>query len=377
MPGTRSKFRRLYILLGVVLLALAAFPGASLYYEYSGGKSCIRCHEIWQPYTDWRTSTHRSVPCSGCHGEVFTLDAGFHLNNIHRLVAHLRGEVPERVRLKNEQLFQTVERCQKCHEEEYADWKAGPHSSTYARIFLDEKHNKKQLLMDDCLRCHGMNFDGAIRDLVTPISTSGPWKLLDPKLANRPAVPCLACHHTHHEGAPLEKPATRESVPGAAQEIERPSLGLFDRRSLEHIPLSRLPLPSMREDRRLLKISPDQRQSLCYQCHAPLATFQVRSGDDRTPIGIHEGISCLSCHSKHQQNTHASCSGCHPRMSNCGLDVEKMDTTFKDPKSRHDIHFAKCIECHPKGVRRRPRAVAAIPKTQSGALVARATPRPR
>jgi hypothetical protein len=54
-----------------------------------------------------------------------------------------------------------------------------------------------------------------------------------------------------------------------------------------------------------------------------------------------------------------------------------MDTTFKDPKSRHDIHFAKCIECHPKGVRRRPRAVAAIPKTQSGALVARATPRPR
>jgi hypothetical protein len=64
-------------------------------------------------------------------------------------------------------------------------------------------------------------------------------------------------------------------------------------------------------------------------------------------------------------------------MSNCGLDVEKMDTTFKDPKSRHDIHFAKCIDCHPKGVRRRPRAVAAIPEIQSNALVARATSRLR
>jgi hypothetical protein len=367
-----AKSRRLYWLLGAVLIALMIFPGASFYYEYSGGKSCIRCHEIWQPYTDWRTSTHRNVACSDCHGEVFTLDAGFHLNNMRRLVVHLRGQVPERVRLKNEQLFQTMARCRKCHQQEYANWQAGPHSTTFSKIFLDEKHNTKRLLMDDCLRCHGMHFDGAMRDLVTPVDTKGPWKLRDARLAERPAVPCLACHRMHGEGRLLEKPATRNSIPGVEQELVRPSLGLFDRRALEHVPLARLPLPAMREDRRLIRISPDPRQALCYQCHAPLAGFQVRSGDDRTAIGVHEGISCLACHSKHQQNTRASCATCHPRMSNCGLDVEKMDTTFKDPKSRHDIHFVKCLDCHPKGVRRKTPAVASALAPRAGAVIARA-----
>jgi RNase P subunit RPR2 len=127
----------------------------------------------------------------------------------------------------------------------------------------------------------------------------------------------------------------------------------------------------MREERRLIRVSPDPRQALCYQCHAPLAGFQARSGDDRTAIGVHEGISCLACHSKHQQTTRASCATCHPRMSNCGLEVEKMDTTFKDPKSPHDIHFVKCLDCHPKGVRRRTPAVASSVAPADGALVAR------
>ena len=52
---------------------------------------------------------------------------------------------------------------------------------------------------------------------------------------------------------------------------------------------------------------------------------QVGSGDDRTGIGVHEGLSCLACHQKHGQQTRASCANCHPRLSNCGLDVEKME----------------------------------------------------
>ena len=79
----------------------------------------------------------------------------------------------------------------------------------------------------------------------------------------------------------------------------------------------------------------------------------MASGDDRTPVGVHEGISCLGCHQKHSQNTRQSCATCHPRLSNCGLDVAKMDTTFGNPKSAHNIHTVKCIDCHPKGVPRR------------------------
>ena len=33
--------------------------------------------------------------------------------------------------------------------------------------------------MDDCLRCHSMHFEGSIRDLVTPVDTHGPWRLVD------------------------------------------------------------------------------------------------------------------------------------------------------------------------------------------------------
>ena len=72
-------------------------------------------------------------------------------------------------------------------------------------------------------------------------------------------------------------------------------------------------------------------------------------------MGVHEGTSCLACHQHHTQATRASCATCHPRLSNCGLDVEKMDTTFRDVKSPHNIHFVKCADCHPKGVPPAPR----------------------
>jgi hypothetical protein len=37
-------------------------------------------------------------------------------------------------------------------------------------------------------------------------------------------------------------------------------------------------------------------------------------------------------------------------MSNCGVDVEKMDTIFANLGSRHNIHFVKCVDCHEHGV---------------------------
>ncbi len=346
----KSARRLLYFALPLMVVAVLIVPGASFYYEYSGGRSCARCHEIVQPYTDWHTSTHRNVPCSGCHGGVFTLNAGFHLNNLHRVVAHLRGEIPEQVRLKTQDVLRMGERCRKCHQQEFADWAAGPHGANYTEIFLDKTHNRQRRLMDDCLRCHAMHFDGGIRDLVTPLDTTGPWKLRNPKLAGQPVIPCLACHQMHREGVPLARPAIKPLNPGPSQEVFRPSLALFDRRELASVSVARLPLPEMHDGVRPVKISPDRRQALCYQCHAPLANMLVGSGDDRTAMGVHEGLSCLACHEKHGQKTRASCANCHPRLSNCGLEVETMDTSFKSIKSPHNIHFVKCIDCHPKGV---------------------------
>jgi RNase P subunit RPR2 len=148
----------------------------------------------------------------------------------------------------------------------------------------------------------------------------------------------------------LTRPQAKPDDAGLHEEIARPSLALFDRREQEYVSLDRLPRPEMYEGTRLVKISPDRRQTLCYQCHAPEATAQVGSGDDRTPIGVHEGLSCLACHEKHGQTTRASGSTCHPQLSNCGINVEAMDTTFKSVKSPHNVHTVKCSDCHTKGV---------------------------
>jgi Cytochrome c554 and c-prime len=351
---SRPHFRRflrgvsylLAALLGCVLVLLAY----SAHYERTHGGACASCHEIWQPYSDWHTSAHRGVPCAECHGDVFTLNAGFHINNMRRVFTHLCGEDPAKPRLRSKDVLEMMPRCRNCHEEEFADWQASAHSASYSDIFLNADHNHRQLLMDDCLCCHGMHFQGGIRDLVTPVSLHGPWRLRPAELQNRPAMPCLTCHEMHRSGRPMRKTDIAGRVPGPVQEIARPSLAFFERRSQRYVPLAELPMPEMLEGTRVVRMSKDQRQALCYQCHAPISTMQVGSGDDRTGMGVHEGISCLGCHAQHGQTTRASCASCHPKMSNCGLDVEKMDTTFKATASKHNIHWVKCVDCHTKGV---------------------------
>lgn len=347
---TQQKSIRGRAALLLLVLVVLALPGASLYYNYSGGNACARCHEIWQPYRDWHESAHRNIACSECHGDVFTLDAGFHLKNLRRLAAHLSGKIPEQVQLKTDDVLKIEKRCAKCHREEYADWSASRHSATYAEILLNKDHNQRTLLMEDCLRCHGMHFQGSIRSLVTPVDTHGPWRLLDPQLANQPAMPCLTCHQMHRHGNLQQRPSAKADDAPSREDLFRPSLALFDRREQDYVPAGRLPLPQMYDGARMVKISPDPRQALCYQCHAPTAAAQVASGDDRTPVGVHEGLSCLACHEKHGQTTRASCANCHPELSNCGLNVETMETSFKSTKSPHNIHTVKCIDCHTKGV---------------------------
>lgn len=345
----------------IAAAVLLMVPAASLYYESGGGANCARCHEIEPAFSRWQRASHRNIPCSKCHGDAWTLDASFHLNNAHRVKAHLAGDVPEIPRLREADLPKMMERCQSCHRQEFADWQAGPHSTSYRAIFLDAQHNQKRLLMDDCLRCHGMHFEGGIADLVQPVSHRGPWSLKDTRREQKPVIPCLTCHSVHRQGDPLSRHSRGSRGPAAKEEIFRPSLSFFDRREMRPVAVSLLSVPKVLEGERTVRMSPDSRQALCYQCHAPLSSSQLGSGDDRTPSGVHEGLSCMACHQKHRQTTRASCADCHPRLSNCGLDVEKMDTTFVAQSSKHNIHWVKCLDCHPKGVPpKKPVSAAAL-----------------
>lgn len=345
--------RAIIITTSAALALVLLIPGASLYYESNGGRGCTSCHEMQAVYDDWHGSSHRNIACEKCHGGAFTANAAFHWNNATRVFTHLKGDLPERIGFGNRYVQEMTERCQGCHRQEYAAWHSGPHSASYARIFLDDKYNTKNMLMDDCLRCHGMHFERGVEDLVAPVNRSGPWHLKRADLRDAPSVPCLACHQIHRTGPVSAKVGPKGDVPGPQQQPVFSSLAFYDRRTQQSIPVAEMPLPPMLDGARVVKSSPDQRQALCYQCHAPVYTRLVGSGDDRTPVGVHEGISCLACHSRHDQKTRASCATCHPKMSNCGLDVEKMDTTFRSAGSKHNIHWVKCLDCHTSGIPRK------------------------
>jgi len=337
-------------LLAIVLAPGLIVPASNAYYTATDGEGCTSCHEMRATWQTWKQSSHRNVACLECHGGLRNEPA-----NARRLEKHLSGDIPEQIRMKGIDVARMIDRCKGCHQQEFAQWRNGPHGTPFSHVFLDKKHNSERLLMDDCLRCHGSYYEGGIRDLVRPVDTKGPWTFKDPEWGNQPVVACYACHQIHRPGEPMP-PMTTASRPHAAngEEIARPSLARFDRREMMHVALADLPLPAMLDHGAPVKMRPDQRQALCYECHAPLNTREVASGDDRTPVGVHEGLSCFACHSQHGETTRASCVTCHPKMSNCGLDVEKMDTTFFSPASKHDVHFVKCVDCHQKGIPKRP-----------------------
>jgi hypothetical protein len=349
----------------LVVAAILSVPTLSFVYESGGSAACARCHEIAPMAAKWLASSHRNVACARCHGDALTLEPAFHMTNANRVVTHWTGKVPERPRLKLKDVFAILERCRTCHPNEYAAWAAGPHAVQYKDIFLDKQHNRDRRLMDDCLRCHAMHFEGGIRDLVTPIDNKGPWKLLREDLAQKPAIPCLTCHSVHKQGEP-QKLHVRKAGLSRNEPVFLPSLALFDRRESAPVDAQLLPVPVVYDNQRPIRMSRDPRQGLCYQCHAPLANMQYNSGDDRTPVGVHEGLSCFSCHDKHRQTTRASCATCHPRLSNCNRDVETMDTTFFNKQSRRNIHFVTCAECHPKGIPRVGRIARSAGRSPAG-----------
>jgi hypothetical protein len=172
-----------------------------------------------------------------------------------------------------------------------------------------------------------MFHNGHIEDLVKPTDTKGPWTMTNAQ-AGHPSMPCLACHRVH----------------GAKDETS--SAQLYVRNEKTHIPANLLPLAHIVHGGRPVRESSDPRQRLCIQCHAPNALRERGTGDDRTPVGVHEGLSCLDCHGAHGTTPRNSCATCHPGQSHCGKDVTTMDTTFHSKTSKHDIHSVGCGDCH-------------------------------
>ena len=333
-------------------LAATGIFAAERYYTSQSGQGCASCHEMTVFVSAMHGSAHRNRACMECHTATLA-------TKLRHIRVHLLHAAPETIRLRDVDVLEMVPSCQSCHQREYASWHAGPHSANYQMIFANAKQNSRQHLMEDCLRCHGMHFNGSVRELVQPQNTTGPWRLVRQDLADKPSIPCLACHAVHSEGAPEVRPATRISV---ANDPLHASLAFFDRRESVNFAVATLAIPVLYDGARLVNVSLDPRAAICYQCHAPRfpeagtpaaaqgSRMQAGSGDDRTPMGVHEGLSFISCHTGHSENARASCKTCHPQMSHCGLDVEKMDTTYASASSSHNIHWVRCTDCHQHGI---------------------------
>jgi len=345
----KSLLRIIKIFIPSTLLAVLILFGS--FYTYwnraSPEKTCASCHEIGKSVEMFAQSAHREMTCSECHGTA--LSKGFHsLREKGRMVvSHVKTDIDEDIRLNENQLLAVMENCTHCHTSEYADWKSGGHSALYHDIFLDKKHNETEQINSDCLRCHGMFCDVPVQDLVEPLDNNGPWKFKKSEMADRPVIPCMACHQTHRKGIPKVNPDYSAPHNIFYSRLDsREIVSLYYRPDRTSISVANLPKLQLWKDERPVIVSDDILMRNCIQCHAPNSRHQAGTSDDRTPRGVHEGISCTACHAPHSNDARQSCIKCHPAISNCKLDVTKMNTSFHDPESPNNIHWVACTDCH-------------------------------
>lgn len=337
----------LFVAIGLIVFMISFGSFYTYWNSASPERTCASCHEIGSSVHSFSQSSHREMHCKECHGTALS-------NGIHSLkekammvVNHVREERVEDIRMNESQVLEVMNNCVRCHASEYAKWTSGGHSIDYEHVFLNTKHNTTEQINFDCLRCHGMFFEGNVSDVVEPMNIKGPWNLKDKKMATNPAIPCLACHQIHQDGLPKVKPDYTDPKSIFFQKKNVISkLSFFDRHEKVHFPVTELPSLNLWEGERKVKVSDDLIMRNCVQCHAANALHQAGTADDRTPRGVHEGLSCIACHEPHSNDARNSCVSCHPAISNCKLDVKTMNTTYFSPGSKNDIHTVSCSDCH-------------------------------
>lgn len=341
------------ILISVVILVVVLSTSYTIWNSAEPQNSCASCHEISGSVETSSHSSHREIKCDKCHGAA--LSNGWHSlkEKVSMLFIHFsENKKNEDIRLTEDQIIRMIDRCKNCHRTEFADWRSGGHSVTYKQIFLDEKHNKMETPYWDCFRCHGMFYEGNIYDLIEPVNKKGPWKLKDAGRADLPVIPCLTCHEIHTMNETRKQVSNLRNPKAIFYEREKRDIyfGLYLRADKMFLRADKLGDPKIFELGKEVTTSGEFTQNLCVQCHSPNYRHEAGTSDDRTPTGVHEGLSCNSCHAPHSNNAKDMCDNCHPAISNCGLDVRIMNTTYASSESPFNIHHVNCSDCHPKGI---------------------------
>jgi hypothetical protein len=335
-------------LLTLITVLVIILTGYTFWNTADPSKTCASCHEIREAYEQWTVSAHRGFDCKSCHGTALSTGLNSLREAAGRLKMHIREDSIGDVHISEKHAGRVMNRCRTCHQDEYTRWLSGGHSMKFSDVFLNEEMNRRDLVSEKCLKCHGMYYQDSFDMLMAPLDTIGPWKIISPNHPARYAIPCLACHSMHTPGQPAVPPDyAHPREKSYALPEPYPRAGFYNRTDKIHYRADQLPkLFFYTEDNQDTKVSDEPLMRVCQQCHTPDASHRAGTGNDHTPLGVHEGLSCMACHQPHTNDARSSCKNCHPALSNCGLDVEKMNTSMADQHSPNDIHFVKCADCH-------------------------------
>ena len=288
------------------VLGVAVVYGASSYYTSQRGQGCASCHEMAQYVSAVHASPHRTATAW-----IATKRASPPSCAISAYISP--ATPPEAIRLRDVDVFAMTTQLPECHQHEYASWHAGPHSATYS---ADLHQSRAQ---------HRTPPDGRLLFAATACTSTGPSAISCSRrtrrsVAHHPRRICRRAHHALH-GLPPDAPRRRGASPSRLTRISvaaRP----FDRfarilRSSRTDAFRRSVCSRSRNSSDGAAPGKDQSRSAPgtllpvprtaparSRSHAATNHWgpQVGSGDDRTPMGVHEGISCLACHNGHNES---------------------------------------------------------------------------
>lgn len=295
----KTKYWIGVVVLGGIIFFLAFYK---VYISIDPNLTCAQCHEISSTCTLWGKSVHSEVGCIECHGSAFSDGIVGFFDKATMVYNHFTKKITnEDIYLNEKQVLFVTNRCKNCHQAEYSDWESGAHSVTYKDIFMDKEHNMMEKPYWDCFRCHGMYYDGNINDLMSLEGSADEWYIKDTVQINRPTITCLTCHQIHSEQMKSKSYQTKsdEEKSQLMSTTESVSTALYMRSDKRHIPSDKIYQTTMFKNDSIVKVSEDPNTWLCMQCHSPNSKREVGSEDDKTPMGIYEGRSCLDCHNPH------------------------------------------------------------------------------
>jgi uncharacterized repeat protein (TIGR01451 family) len=246
--------------------------------------------------------------------------------------------------------------CQACHPREWAEWSRSGHAMTLSAQLLNSDHNSSEQLDQTCVKCHSPELGTTpIGNIVQPLNTTGPWQLAGPyaNAGDTPSIPCLECHQPHTVQAPgllpgmdfADESTFYRNVP--APQVS--NLYIYDAFAQKYVdPQSIAPVLDL--NGQAIPINDTRANRVCYTCHAtdraesnlfepntaPSGDNTVGTGDDRTLMGVHQGLQCVDCHmpgGSHTFDPMSSCSQCHgPGATMASLAyVTTAHTSYTDP----------------------------------------------